>query len=726
MTRSTWVRLLSKSIVAKEQPALARPLTPLQCGVGMRGGAELIIHSSRHLLSAHPSWSLTTLDIANAYGTISRAAIRRALSASAAPHAFSLTYFDRFCAPKFLIRHGRDYQVQVAEGVIQGDPISPLLFSLGLHPSLEAASASLQSQAPEARLFAYLDDICLVGPSVAIPQAYAILSAHVQAAHLAFNSSKAQVFSPQASSSDVPPETQTLLTYLGARLALPDVKLLGSTISTSLFGPDPLAGPIPDSEEDTRLFRRLDSSPSLQHRLLLLRFSITRAYIHHLRTTPPEWTNHMCLRVDSLIARSLALLCGCSPGDPLSPPVLMEALLPASQGGLGIPCLKELRPFAYAASVLATIQQWRRFVTDDNPLLASWGSSTALTNALELVHSMVRASGSATVPAPVFPATAKEALVYSQTNKLQQFLQRCRDLQIKRQLSEQHLVTNLARAQFLSKTARGASAFLQACPSDPGLRLSNVDMALSLRLWLRLPILPFFSAPTSLSCFCTPSTPLSEPHILNCNGAAARDVRHNTLVLVFEDMLKAAVQNPVIREPRAQPHSPDHHRFDLSVAAFDSASRNLKLDVTVRNPQAFHLVSKAAAVQLAAASDAVASKTAKYSKYLAPADEFIPLAIESFGALHPNVFRLVATCANRVGNLPPDSVSFLAPSFAAYWLQRISCALMRENARLIQLIVGSSLRLNGIHDRDEDASPLLDALVPDLTPASALDSPIEA
>jgi hypothetical protein len=138
------------------------------------------------------------------------------------------------------------------------------------------------------------------------------------------------------------------------------------------------------------------------------------------------------------------------------------------------------------------------------------------------------------------------------------------------------------------------------------------------------------------------------------------------------------------------------------VAAFDSSSRNLKLDITVRNPQAKSIVARAATTALLAASEGVKEKVSKYAPFLTQSDWFLPLAIEPFGGLHKNIFTLVAACARRVGNVPPDSSCHLAPTFAAFWLQRISCTLMRENARLINAVIVNTLNHGGARNDDID------------------------
>ena len=185
--------------------------------------------------------------------------------------------------------------------------------------------------------------------------------------------------------------------------------------------------------------------------------------------------------------------------------------------------------------------------------------------------------------------------------------------------------------------------------------MSNETMHLSLRMWMRLPLLPVLGATTGLPCSCKSSTVLEETHILNCNVDAARDIRHNVMAYCLQDMLQSTQQNAVILEPRAASTGSELHRFDLSVAGFDSTATNLKLDVTIRNPIAAHIVDRAASSRLAAATDAVNAKLAKYKKFLTSQDT-------------PSV-ACTATCSSSY-QLVPGAFTTCRPTLAALLRQR--------------------------------------------------------
>ena len=67
-------KLISSAIMCNLKEKLPGTFSPVQFGVGMPGGAENIVHGIRNLLSDHPDWVLVSLDLTNAFNSVSRAA----------------------------------------------------------------------------------------------------------------------------------------------------------------------------------------------------------------------------------------------------------------------------------------------------------------------------------------------------------------------------------------------------------------------------------------------------------------------------------------------------------------------------------------------------------------------------------------------------------------------------------------------------------------------------
>lgn len=415
-----------------------------------------------------------------------------------------------------------------------------------------------------------------------------------------------------------------------------------------------------------------------------------------LRTSPPDQILQDVKQIDNVMQESLRQII-CTDNERLPPDVTKEACLPLALGGLGLTCLSDQSPAAYTASSLSTIQHWRKFIPDNDEMLQLWASDPALTASLaSLSSALAPANGTLTVPL-VLPSNPAQIINFTATDKLQRRLQGLRDLSTVTSFKSSRLSSPADRAQYLSKTSKGASAFLQACPTDRSLTIANDDMRLAIRVWLRLPLLPVFSVLDNIPCSCKPNVTLDESHIFNCNAEAARDIRHNVITYTFQEMLQQTQLNPVHLEPRASHATSDMHRFDLAVAGFDGSSTDLKIDISIRNPLAKHSIARASTTRLSAANEGVKEKHVKYDKYLSPRDWFAPLAIETFGALHPNVFKVLSAASSRVANVAPDSASFTAPTFSSYWLQRLSCSLWRENSRLAAFVIKEAQHLTGIH-----------------------------
>ena len=133
-------------------------LTPLQLGVGVKGGCEVVIHATNHLLSSsssNQSWCLF-VDFTNAFNCISREAmfveIRRHIPPLAA-------WMESCYSCQPLLHLGND-SLRSCCGVQQGDPLGSLGFALTLQPLIEKLKASVAGLGLNVW---YLDDGTLMG-----------------------------------------------------------------------------------------------------------------------------------------------------------------------------------------------------------------------------------------------------------------------------------------------------------------------------------------------------------------------------------------------------------------------------------------------------------------------------------------------------------------------------------------------------------------------------------
>ena len=138
---------------------------PYQYALSTRAGCECVSHVVQALCEANPNTTIVSVDGVSAYDTISPEAMMHGLldmeggeSVSAFRYDNSTVVFHNIC--------GRTMQefthtIFQGEGGEQGDPLMPMLCSLGQHRALEAIDRSLR---PDGALMAFLDDVFAVTP----------------------------------------------------------------------------------------------------------------------------------------------------------------------------------------------------------------------------------------------------------------------------------------------------------------------------------------------------------------------------------------------------------------------------------------------------------------------------------------------------------------------------------------------------------------------------------
>ena len=187
-----WFRLAG--ICAMEAcPGASRMLAPLQLGVGVAGGAQCMGHAVAHALRTDPSAVALKVDWENAFNTVHRSAVLRAV-ANRAP---SLLPFAAWSYGQHSDLHVAGEQpdrpfLRSRSGVKQGDPCGMLFFALALQPVLEAVA----QQHPGVAIIAYADDVVLVGTPEGVHAAYAALTDGAADIGLRARPDKSQIFSP--------------------------------------------------------------------------------------------------------------------------------------------------------------------------------------------------------------------------------------------------------------------------------------------------------------------------------------------------------------------------------------------------------------------------------------------------------------------------------------------------------------------------------------------------
>ncbi|KAK3250748.1 hypothetical protein CYMTET_39887 [Cymbomonas tetramitiformis] len=131
-----------------------------QVGVWVQGGAEVCVHTVQALLGAVPSWCALQLDCKNAFNTIHRRSLYRAVFEDFPKlHGMTESCFRHEAKLGWRGADGEFHWVSSAEGTQQGDPLGPLFMAALLQPGI---GAILRAH-PEAYVIAYLADIHIVG-----------------------------------------------------------------------------------------------------------------------------------------------------------------------------------------------------------------------------------------------------------------------------------------------------------------------------------------------------------------------------------------------------------------------------------------------------------------------------------------------------------------------------------------------------------------------------------
>ena len=170
-----WLRLVDKCAMAVGAD-LGKAMAPLQMGVGVSGGAQCVGHAVKAGIAAHPDHVTLQIDCKNAFNSLCRTSMLRAIATAATPLLPLVTWMYSEASPLLVLGASRTAtSLWSKQGVRQADPREPLFFALTVQPILQSLSKAF----PGVRIIAYLHGIVLQGPVDDVHEAHTRLTAEL-------------------------------------------------------------------------------------------------------------------------------------------------------------------------------------------------------------------------------------------------------------------------------------------------------------------------------------------------------------------------------------------------------------------------------------------------------------------------------------------------------------------------------------------------------------------
>ena len=382
---SVWRRVVARAVAAQCRSRWAEGLRPVQFGVGVRGGTEAMVHGVRSLLQEHPDWYVVATDCRNAYNSVSRGGVLRAMQEfDPALLPFVRFFYDEPARLRYAAAAGVA-RLLSRSGVQQGDPLASVLFSVAIQPALLEIQATAVGDAAGAVVVAQIDDVYLVGPSEWVEASYATLQVAYARIGLQLRHAKGAVYSPlgvpPADADEVHDARGFLVGHRHSRMHVPIVPdgvwyedledrllpLAGITVVGSAVGSPAFerrAARDVYASSARQLLQLHDALADTQIFSLLARHCVLTRLTYVQRTIVPEHQARAASAFDILMRHAFQVSHHLAPLDDAA---RMQLALPLRSGGAGwVPSAPAL-PRCYVASALAAMDAlcdvstgWRR------------------------------------------------------------------------------------------------------------------------------------------------------------------------------------------------------------------------------------------------------------------------------------------------------------------------------------------------------------------------------
>ena len=289
------------------------------------------------LLESHPDWYILKTDIKNALNSVERVHLLP-LVAKAFPDIYRHVQQMYAGFSPLVFNDGHNAHLLLSqEGVHQGDPLGPMLFSTALHPFL----LDLQMGHPSIRVLAYLDDMFLIGPLDDVLLGLNDVESSLQEIGLTIATEKCELFCNK------PPSPLHLDKAI--RVVSSGTYILGIPIGQPQYV---IESCLDIARSGQGLCDQLVSLNDPQSGMLLLRFCHVTRLNHLARAVCPAQLRSGAMFHDQLTKETFLQLVSC---HHIGDNQWLQATLPIRNGGFGMTAMESTCHIAFASSSLVRL-----------------------------------------------------------------------------------------------------------------------------------------------------------------------------------------------------------------------------------------------------------------------------------------------------------------------------------------------------------------------------------
>ena len=624
---STLRRLVAKAACRSLRDAAVVKLVPSQLGFGVHQGAEAAVHAARSFLANISSGqAMLKIDFSNAFNTLRRDVMLDVIREEL-PALFP--YIDSCYSGQSYLRFGH-FTIMSDEGPQQGDPLGPLLFCITAMAIVKRVKSQLNIW--------FMDDGTMGGDVGTLLADFRMLMVEGSKLGLVVNDAKCEVITDDdevmKKFKDVAPDIK--------QVNMSSAMLLGAPIGNEDSVEEVLDGKLKELRRMSDRLALLNAHDALF--LLTNCFAIPK--LTYTLRSAPCYNQQVLHDYDAVIRSTLQSILNVA----LTDEAWDQATLPVANGGLGVRRATDVALPAFLSSVVGSHalksqllpqRLWNVSGTSDPTFTAAVTEWQSRANMVPVLSPF--ASEQKIWDTPI--VSAQEAKLLSAAPD------------------------QAGKARLIAASAPHSGAFLHARPcSSLGTRLDNSSLRIVIALRLGA------SVCLSHTCVCGATVDSFGRHGLSCRKSAGRLSRHSAVNDLIKRGLRSA-EIPSRLEPTSLAHH-DHRRPDgLSLVPW-SNGRCLAWDFTCPDTLAPSHLDTAVNGPGLVATEAERKKRSKYA-CLTPTYHFIPVAVETFGALGEDAGDFVKALGKRISAVTGEKRS------TEFLLQRLSVAIQRGNASCV-------------------------------------------